>query len=104
MKPKKKPHEVQDDSGSETNRLDQLDRVWTSGSDSGTDTDPSSCSDSEDGARPGEDSEGESLRKRIEYHKSQGRAKSRRSAWSSSLVARQVEIWREYVSHLLPTL
>ncbi|KAJ9644084.1 hypothetical protein H2199_003952 [Coniosporium tulheliwenetii] len=42
------------------------------------------------------DSEGELIRKRIAYHKGVGRAKSRRSDWSKSLIRRELEHWQDF--------
>lgn len=93
----KQRRQVQEPSDSESGRSKQLDRVWTSETESGACTDASDYTDSESEAGSDIESECEALRKRIEFHKNQGRAKCRRSAWSSSLVAREIEIWKEYV-------
>jgi hypothetical protein len=45
------------------------------------------------------DSEGKVLRERIAFHKGQGRAKSKRSDWSNSLVTREFKWWEQYVCH-----
>ena len=42
------------------------------------------------------------LLERIAFHKSQGRARSRRKPWSQSLVERELDFWRQCVT-LLPT-
>lgn len=41
--------------------------------------------------------DGHDLLQRMAYHKSQGRARSRRKAWSQSLVEREVDFWRQCV-------
>ena len=40
-------------------------------------------------------SEGERIRQRIAFHKGQGRAKSKRSEWSNTLVSREFQHWEE---------
>jgi hypothetical protein len=59
--------------------------------------------DTEPDIRPDLDIEGEYLRKRIDYHESEGRAKPRRSNWTNSLVKREFEYWQKQVptSHIL---
>jgi hypothetical protein len=39
----------------------------------------------------------DNLLKRIAFHKSQGRSRSRRKAWSQSLVERELDFWQQWV-------
>jgi hypothetical protein len=41
------------------------------------------------------------LLERIAFHKSQGRARSRRKPWSQTLVERELDFWRQYVTLFL---
>ena len=65
-----------------------------------TEADPVfSESDSDASATGGEyselEAEAEDLRRRIAYHRGQGRAKSRRSPWSAKLINWEFERWTE---------
>lgn len=50
------------------------------------------------------DTEGIQLRQMIAFHKDQGRAKSKRSPWSNSLVASEFKHWEKYVDLHTPFL
>jgi hypothetical protein len=103
---RRKPRPLQDSSPDSNERaLHRRDDNSESEPDTYTDlgTDPDIDIDTEKEACSDDESEGERLRRRIDYHKGQGRAKSRRSGWSSSLVAREVQIWKESVSPTLNT-
>lgn len=47
-----------------------------------------------------DDSEVEDLRQSIVFHRSQGRARSRRSSWSNRLISREFEHWIELVKYI----
>ena len=64
--------------------------------DSASDVDSSSAEKGPAGVRE------DHLLERIAFHKSQGRARSRRKPWSQSLVERELDFWRQCVT-LLPT-
>jgi hypothetical protein len=68
-------------------------------SDPDTDVDIENTSESDtdedsDGEATNE-SESKALLERVEFHKSEGRAKSRRSDWSTGLVRREIQFWEE---------
>jgi hypothetical protein len=68
-----------------------------SGLDAGSDAESRPSSDVDTDTDPeldvGSDDEGEQLRQQIVFHKSQGRARSRRTPWSNGLVGKEYANW-----------
>jgi hypothetical protein len=79
-------------SGPETSRAVKSVRGSEAHTDSTSDLDSLSETDGRS------DGERDDLLQRMAFHKSQGRARSRRKAWSQSLVEREVDFWRQCVS------
>jgi hypothetical protein len=86
-------------SGSETSRIVKSVRGDEVATDSTSDLDSLFEDDGRSVA------ERDDLLQRMAFHKSQGRARSRRKAWSQSLVEREVDFWRQCVyPHSIPAM